>query len=96
MSAVLEGQVALVTGASRGIGRAVAMELARMGAEVIGTATSESGAAQIRAEARKRFIGDSYSAAMAWTRSMARMAMTPFFMTPMMTGLVVASMVETA
>jgi 3-oxoacyl-[acyl-carrier protein] reductase len=43
-----EGQVALVTGASRGIGAAIALELARKGLKVIGTATSEAGAAKIR------------------------------------------------
>jgi 3-oxoacyl-[acyl-carrier protein] reductase len=41
---MLEGKAALVTGASRGIGRAIARELGRCGAKVIGTATSDAGA----------------------------------------------------
>ena len=42
-----EGQVALVTGASRGIGAAIALELAQRGLKVIGTATTDEGAAKI-------------------------------------------------
>ncbi|HWU35668.1 MAG TPA: 3-oxoacyl-ACP reductase FabG [Methylovorus sp.] len=44
---MLENQIALVTGASRGIGAAIAQALGRQGAIVIGTATSEAGADQI-------------------------------------------------
>ncbi|NQY64071.1 MAG: 3-oxoacyl-ACP reductase FabG [Alteromonadaceae bacterium] len=43
----LEGKVVLVTGASRGIGKAIAMQLKELGATVIGTATSEHGAEKI-------------------------------------------------
>ncbi|GMR20546.1 MAG: 3-oxoacyl-ACP reductase FabG [Gammaproteobacteria bacterium] len=43
----LQGETALVTGASRGLGQAIALELGRRGAFVVGTATSESGSENI-------------------------------------------------
>lgn len=52
----LAGQIALITGASRGIGAAIAADLAAAGARVIGTATSESGANAIT-EALQAFGG---------------------------------------
>ena len=46
----LEGEIALVTGATRGIGQAIALLLGQAGAAVIGTATSDKGAASISAD----------------------------------------------
>lgn len=56
MNAKLEGQVALVTGASRGIGAAIALELAQRGVKVTGTATTPDGAAKVT-QALSQFAG---------------------------------------
>jgi 3-oxoacyl-[acyl-carrier protein] reductase len=65
---MLEGNLALVTGASRGIGRAIALALGAAGAAVVGTATSEAGAAQISEQLRAAGIagrGTVWNATMA-------------------------------
>jgi len=51
---VLDNEIALVTGASRGIGQAIAVRLGKDGATIIGTATSESGAEHISAYLKKQ------------------------------------------
>ena len=61
----LANELALVTGASRGIGRAIALELGRRGARVVGTATSEAGAQRHRRRARGG--GRRRGAASCWT-----------------------------
>jgi 3-oxoacyl-[acyl-carrier protein] reductase len=53
---LLKGQIALVTGASRGIGQAITFELGRQGARVIGTSTSRAGAAKITSALKERNI----------------------------------------
>jgi 3-oxoacyl-[acyl-carrier protein] reductase len=57
MAAVLDGKVALVTGASRGIGRAIALGLAERGARVALSARSESDLADVAREIRSNFPG---------------------------------------
>lgn len=56
MMTTLDGEIALITGASRGIGQAIACELGRRGATVIGTATTEAGAEAITRDLRERGI----------------------------------------
>jgi 3-oxoacyl-[acyl-carrier protein] reductase len=56
---MLEGHTALVTGATRGIGRAIALALARSGASVVGTATTDDGAAAIASYLKAEgFLGE--------------------------------------
>ena len=53
---VLKGQIALVTGASRGIGQAIALELGRQGAQVVGSATSSEGVEKINSVLKEKNV----------------------------------------
>ncbi len=57
MTMELANDIALVTGASRGIGEAILHDLAARGARVVGTATSDAGAAAIAAKLAEKEIG---------------------------------------
>lgn len=70
----LAGQTALVTGASRGIGKAIAMELGRRGATVLGTATSEAGVEALQSGfAANNIQGRGYVLNVADPESVARL-----------------------
>ena len=81
---IMSNQVALVTGASRGIGRAIALELGRNGATVVGTATTEQGAASITDYLSAAAVAGKIAAAMAGASGEAGSAGSPVTRTPNM------------